>query len=66
MSSWLGTAALLLSSASMFRVATAALAIATVGIVVQFVRTRRLVDVANDLRLPPGACRPRLFLSISH
>jgi hypothetical protein len=66
MSSWLGTAALLLSSASMFRVAAAALAIATVGIVVQFVRTRRLVDVTNDLRLPPGACRPRLFLSISH
>ena len=66
MSSWLGTAALLMSSASMFRVAAAALAIATVGIVVQFVRMRRLIDVTNDLRLPPGACRPRLFLSIPH
>jgi hypothetical protein len=66
LSSWFGTVALLLSSTSLFRVAAAVLAIATMGIVVQFVRTRRLADVSIALRFPPGACRPRLFLSIPH
>lgn len=63
---WLGTAALLMASTSLFRIAAAAMAVATVGIVVELVRTRRLLDVAAAQRLPAGACRPRLFLCIPH
>jgi hypothetical protein len=64
--SWVGTAALLLSSALLFRMAAASLVVATVGIVGQFVRTRRLAAVSIAIRLPPGTRRPRLFLSIPH
>jgi hypothetical protein len=66
LSSWIGAAALLMVSASLFRLAAAAMLVATFGIVVEFVRTRRLVDVTATLRFPAGACRPRLFLSIPH
>ena len=62
----LGTIALLMSSTPVFRIAAAAMMISTGGIVVQFIRTRRLADVTADLRLPAGACRPHLFLSIPH
>jgi hypothetical protein len=40
--------------------------IATGGIIAQFVRTRRLVDVTTTLRLPQGAHRPQLLFSLSH
>jgi hypothetical protein len=66
LSSWLGAAALLMGSAFLFRLAAAAMLVATFGIVVQFVRTRRLAEVSATLRLPAGACRPRLFLSTPH
>jgi dipeptide/tripeptide permease len=56
--------ALVAAAPMAFRVVAAAMAIATGGIVVQLVRTRRLCEVAASLRLPTGARRPRLFLSI--
>lgn len=61
-STWLGAAALLSSAPLAFRVAAAAMAIATGGIIIQFVRVRRLIDVTPGLRFPAGARRPRLFL----
>jgi hypothetical protein len=64
-STWIATAALLASAPLTFRAATAVMAIATGGIVVQFARTRRLCDVTANLRLPSGARRPRLFLSVA-
>jgi dipeptide/tripeptide permease len=63
-STWIATVALLATAPTAFRFAAAVMAIATGGIVVHLVRTRRLCDVAASLRLPSGARRPRLFLSI--
>ncbi len=60
---WCATASLLLEQASAFRIAAAAMAVATAGIVVQLVRTRRLLDVPAGRRLPGEARRPRLLLS---
>jgi hypothetical protein len=41
------------------------MALATIGVVAQLVRSRRLVNVKSDLRLPAGASRPRLLLCTS-
>jgi hypothetical protein len=60
---WCATASLLLEQASAFRIAAAAMAVATAGIVAQLVRTRRLLDVPAIRRLPGEAHRPRLLLS---
>ncbi|GIK97271.1 MAG: hypothetical protein BroJett029_14800 [Alphaproteobacteria bacterium] len=60
---WSGTVTLLLHQALAFQVAAAGMLVATVGIVVQLVRTRRLLDVKAELRLPQGTHRPRLLLS---
>lgn len=46
-----------------FRVAAAALGIATAAIALELVRTRRLVNVSAALRLPAGAQQPRLFFT---
>jgi len=63
LAAWVGTATLLLDHALAFQVAAAGMLVATAGIVVQLVRTRRLVDVKAELRLPKGTHRPRLLLS---
>lgn len=62
---WASTVVLLTGPAWAFQVTAGIMLIATAGIVVQIVRTRRLADVANALRLPEGAHRPRLLLSLS-
>jgi hypothetical protein len=60
---WAGAAALLAGLPLAFRFAAALLLVATVGIVAQLVRTRRLADVKDAARLPQGARPPRLLLS---
>ncbi|TAL77943.1 MAG: hypothetical protein EPN75_12225 [Beijerinckiaceae bacterium] len=60
---WSATAALLLAQPSAFRVAVAVMLVATAGIIVQLVRTRRLADVQAALRLPAGVRQPRLLFS---
>jgi len=57
----LGTVALFLEQALVFRVLALLLVVATLGLGVEFVRARRLVDVAAALRLPQGARQPHLL-----
>src|SRR5690606_29113290 len=63
---WAGTAALVADYPPAFQACAAAMLIATGGIVVQVVRTRRLVDVTAALRFPQGTRRPQLLFSLSH
>ncbi len=58
---WTGTIALLFGQALVFRLAAAGMFLATLGIVVQLVRTRRLLDVAAASRLPEGVYQPHLL-----
>jgi hypothetical protein len=60
---WAGAAALLAGVPLGFRLAAAALLVATIGILAQLVRTRRLADVTAAARLPAGAQRPHLLLT---
>jgi hypothetical protein len=60
---WGATAALLLEHVPTFRTAVAAMLIGIVGIILQLLRARRLVDVPGDARLPEGVHRPALFYS---
>lgn len=60
---WIATVLLLLDEAWLFRVAALAMTLATAGIVLEFVRTRRLADVAGPMRLPDGANAPCLLHS---
>lgn len=60
---WCGTAALLAGQTEIFRLAAAAMALATLSIAVQITRTRCLSDVAVAKRLPEGARRPHLLIS---
>jgi hypothetical protein len=62
---WTAGAALAWGHAGVFRGAALAMFAATAGLVVEFVRARRLCDVKAADRLPEGARRPRLFLSPS-
>jgi hypothetical protein len=62
---WGGTAALLCGQAGAFRGIAVVMTIATVGIVQELIRTRRLADVAQPLRLPNGTQAPRLLYSRS-
>ena len=62
---WLAAGALLIDQPTVFRAAAAAMTVATCGVIVQLVRTRRLADVKAAVRLPGGARRPRLLLSLS-
>ena len=63
----LGALALLLGSAILFRFASFGQLIAVNALILEFVRTRRLINVPVDLRLPDGFVRPGLFLpSIPH
>jgi hypothetical protein len=57
--------ALLVDAVALFRAAAAFMAVATIGIVVQLVRTRRLADVNENVRLPAGARPPRLLVSLA-
>jgi hypothetical protein len=61
---WIGTAALLADAPAVFRVAAVLMAVATCGIAVQVVKTRRLSNVAAALRLPAGAAMPPLLFSM--
>jgi hypothetical protein len=63
---WTGTVALVVGNPAMFQTCAAIMLVATGGLIVQLVRTRRLVDVKTALRLPQGARRPRLLFSLSH
>ena len=40
-------------------------ALATIGIVVQLLRARRLLDVSAGVRFPEGAVRPALLYSLA-
>ncbi|MGH6672241.1 MAG: hypothetical protein ACRECV_09760 [Xanthobacteraceae bacterium] len=62
---WAGTVVLLMGPAWAFQATAGIMLIATAGIAAQIVRTRRLADVANAMRLPEGTHRPRLLLSLS-
>lgn len=59
------TLCLLSAQSNLFRDACLVQLLATVVIVVQYVRARCLADVAPALQLPAGARRPNLFLSRS-
>ena len=61
---WFGTVAILVQHASHFQIAAAGMLVGTAGIIVQIVRARRLADVDAERRLPEGAYRPHLLLSI--
>jgi len=62
---WGGTAALLCGDAKVFRGVALVMTMTTVGIVMELIRTRRLADVAQKLRLPNGTQVPRLLYSRS-
>jgi hypothetical protein len=62
---WLGTVALLVQQPAVFRIMAAAMLVATVGIVAQLVRARRLADVASERRLPQGTARPHLLVCLA-
>ena len=60
---WAGALSLLAGFPPSFRLAAAAMLVATVGILAQLVRTRRLSDVKVATRFPQSAHRPRLLRS---
>ncbi|MDQ2705993.1 MAG: hypothetical protein M3Y43_12580 [Pseudomonadota bacterium] len=60
---WAGAVALLASYPLGFRLAATVMLVATLAILAQLVRTRRLADVKAAMRFPQGAQRPRLLLS---
>lgn len=62
---WLGTVALIVGNAPAFRGTVAVMIVATSGIIVQLVRARQLADVDTTARIPKGARKPRLLLSLS-
>ncbi|MCF1449311.1 cbb3-type cytochrome c oxidase subunit I [Agrobacterium vitis] len=58
----LATLALLAQQPALFRLAAFSQLVATVFLVLEFVRARRLAHVSITLQLPGGAVRPNLFL----
>jgi hypothetical protein len=62
---WLSTLALFAGQPLAFRGLALLLLVATLGLAVEFVRARRLLDIAEPLRLPNGAHRPRLLIALS-
>ena len=62
---WFSDLALLAQQTTVFRVGAAMMLVATAGIIVQLARSRFLKDVNEDIRLPEGTHRPKLFLSHS-
>ncbi|MGE0753080.1 MAG: hypothetical protein AB7K64_21125 [Variibacter sp.] len=64
---WAATGALLLDSAMAFRAGVGVMLVSTLGIIVQLVRIRGLLDVNAAVRLPEGVRRPPLLhCSIQH
>jgi len=64
MAVWAGTAALAIGVTPGFRGAAALMALATLGIVRELLRTRKLADVKPALRSPEGMHRPRLLICL--
>jgi hypothetical protein len=60
---WFAAACLLVGAPLAFRIGAGAMLVATVGIIAQLVRTRRLDEVEAARRLPQGVQRPRLLFS---
>ena len=60
---WLATLFLVISQPMAFRAAAAIMLIGVFGIAGEVLRTRRLADVAQPLRLPQGTERPHLLIS---
>ncbi|MBN9007532.1 MAG: hypothetical protein J0H40_19215 [Rhizobiales bacterium] len=64
---WAATAALLLEMPVVFQICAGLMLIASLGIIVQLVRIRQLLDVSATLRLPPGVRVPLLLrCSVQH
>ncbi len=61
--SWTATLMLMIGAPLGFRVAVAAVMVATLGLSEELIRARRLTDVAAALRLPTGAAAPHLLVS---
>ncbi|MFN7008837.1 MAG: hypothetical protein ACK4PN_02295 [Allorhizobium sp.] len=59
-------AALALDQASIFRAAAGVQLAMSLALVGEFLRARRLAEIAPDKRLPDGAIRPNLFLPSLH
>ncbi|CAH1696151.1 conserved membrane hypothetical protein [Hyphomicrobiales bacterium] len=59
---WGATATLLLEIPTVFQACAGLMLIGSLGIIVQLVRIRQLLDVNVTLRLPPGVSVPRLLL----
>jgi hypothetical protein len=59
----IGTLCLFAGASLPFRVAAAAMTVAAAGIAFELLRTRRLVNVGDALRLPAGAHKPRLLFT---
>jgi len=62
---WSGSVALAIAQPLLFRLAAGAMLVATIAIAAQLVRTRLLSDVAAGNRLPKGAHRPHLLISLA-
>lgn len=60
---WAGTIALLMGEFFAFRLTAGVMAVCTLAIAAQLIRTRRLADVAAATRFPGGAHRPQLLVS---
>jgi hypothetical protein len=60
---WVATALVLAGQTPAFRVAALGMMAATIGIVQELLRVRRLADVTTSVRLPQGARLPRLLHS---
>jgi hypothetical protein len=59
----IGTLCLFAGASLPFRVAAAAMTAASAGIAFEILRTRRLINVSDALRLPAGAHKPRLLFT---
>ena len=60
---WVATAALVAEQPVAFRVVVTGMIVATIGVLLELVKARRLADVAESQRLPAGALAPRLLFS---
>jgi hypothetical protein len=61
--SWTATLMLLIDASLGFRLVVAVVTLATLGLSEEFIRARRLTDVAEPLRLPTGAALPHLLVT---
>ncbi len=61
---WVATAALLASFVLLFRLAAAAMMLATVAIIIQLIRTRLLLNIHDLAAFPAGVHRPHLLVCV--